>query len=292
MSVSDSRPDGLAEHQVSEVELSRRTYRKKQQLQSVMTSLISTIVFVAIIVIGLKMSPGWPRVKETFFSAEYFVSSFPEILKGLWLNIKVLAIALVGVAIFATLIALVRTSNNPVLFPLRALAALYTTIMRGIPMIVVLYLIGFGIPGLGIFGRIDPSVLGTIAVIMGYSAYVAEVLRAGFNDVHPSQRASARSLGLTAGQTTRMIVIPQALRKVAPALMNDFISMQKDVGLISVLGAVDAVRAAQIEVASTYNFTPYVVASLLFILMSVPFILLNDWYSARLRKRELSGGTV
>nr|WP_303795938.1 amino acid ABC transporter permease [Bifidobacterium catenulatum] len=292
MSVSDSRPDGLAEHQVSEVELARRAYRKKQQLQSVVTSLISTIVFVAIIVIGLKMSPGWPRVKETFFSAEYFVSSFPEILKGLWLNIKVLAIALVGVAIFATLIALVRTSNNPVLFPLRALAALYTTIMRGIPMIVVLYLIGFGIPGLGIFGRIDPSVLGTIAVIMGYSAYVAEVLRAGFNDVHPSQRASARSLGLTAGQTTRMIVIPQALRKVAPALMNDFISMQKDVGLISVLGAVDAVRAAQIEVASTYNFTPYVVASLLFILMSVPFILLNDWYSARLRKRELSGGTV
>lgn len=292
MSVSDSRPDGLAEHQVSEVELARRTYRKKQQLQSVVTSLISTIVFVAIIVIGLKMSPGWPRVKETFFSAEYFVSSFPEILKGLWLNIKVLAIALVGVAIFATLIALVRTSNNPVLFPLRALAALYTTIMRGIPMIVVLYLIGFGIPGLGIFGRIDPSVLGTIAVIMGYSAYVAEVLRAGFNDVHPSQRASARSLGLTAGQTTRMIVIPQALRKVAPALMNDFISMQKDVGLISVLGAVDAVRAAQIEVASTYNFTPYVVASLLFILMSVPFILLNDWYSARLRKRELSGGMV
>lgn len=292
MSVSDHRPDDLAEHQVSEVELSRRAYRKKQQLQSVVTSLISTIVFVAIIVIGLKMSPGWPRVKETFFSAEYFVSSFPEILKGLWLNVKVLAVALIGVAIFATLIALVRTSNNPVLFPLRALAALYTTIMRGIPMIVVLYLIGFGIPGLGIFGRIDPSILGTAAVIMGYSAYVAEVLRAGFNDVHPSQRASAHSLGLTAGQTTRMIVIPQALRKVAPALMNDFISMQKDVGLISVLGAVDAVRAAQIEVASTYNFTPYVVASLLFILMSVPFILLNDWYSARLRKRELSGGTV
>ncbi|WP_394902720.1 amino acid ABC transporter permease [Bifidobacterium pseudocatenulatum] len=292
MSVSDHRPDDLAEHQVSEIELSRRAYRKKQQLQSVVTSLISTIVFVAIIVIGLKMSPGWPRVKETFFSAEYFVSSFPEILKGLWLNVKVLAVALIGVAIFATLIALVRTSNNPVLFPLRALAALYTTIMRGIPMIVVLYLIGFGIPGLGIFGRIDPSILGTVAVIMGYSAYVAEVLRAGFNDVHPSQRASARSLGLTAGQTTRMIVIPQALRKVAPALMNDFISMQKDVGLISVLGAVDAVRAAQIEVASTYNFTPYVVASLLFILMSVPFILLNDWYSARLRKRELSGGTV
>lgn len=292
MSISDNRPDDLASHQTSEVELSRRAYRKRQQLKSVITSLISTIVLAAIIVVGLEMSPGWPRVKETFFSPEYFAASLPEVLTGPWLNVKVLVVALIGVAIFATLIALVRTSNNPVLFPLRVLAALYTTIMRGIPMIVVLYLIGFGIPGLGIFGRIDPSLLGTIAVVMGYSAYVAEVLRAGFNDVHPSQRASARSLGLTAGQTTRMIVIPQALRKVAPALMNDFISMQKDVGLISVLGAVDAVRAAQIEVASTYNFTPYVVASLLFILMSVPFILLNDWYTARLRKRELSGGTV
>ena len=292
MSISDNRPDDLAGHQTSEVELSRRAYRKRQQLKSVITSLISTIVLAAIIVVGLEMSPGWPRVKETFFSPEYFAASLPEVLTGLWLNVKVLVVALIGVAIFATLIALVRTSNNPVLFPLRVLATLYTTIMRGVPMIVVLYLIGFGIPGLGIFGRIDPSLLGTIAVVMGYSAYVAEVLRAGFNDVHPSQRASARSLGLTAGQTTRMIVIPQALRKVAPALMNDFISMQKDVGLISVLGAVDAVRAAQIEVASTYNFTPYVVASLLFILMSVPFILLNDWYAARLRKRELSGGTV
>ena len=164
--------------------------------------------------------------------------------------------------------------------------------MRGIPMIVLLYLIGFGIPGLGLFGRIDPAILGTIAIVLGYTAYVAEVLRAGFNDVHPSQRASARSLGLTAGQTTWLVVIPQALRKVTPALMNDFISMQKDVGLISVLGAVDAVRAAQIEVASSYNFTPYVVASLLFILMSVPFILLSDWYSERLRKREQSGGVV
>ncbi len=292
MSISDNRPDNLAGQQVSEVELSRRAYRKQQQLKSVVTSLVSTIVLAVIVVTGLKMSPGWPRVKETFFSSEYFIKSFPSILDGLWLNVKVLVVAVIGVAIFATLLALLRTSNNPVLFPLRAMAALYTTVMRGIPMIVVLYLIGFGIPGLGIFGRIDPSILGTIAVVMGYSAYVAEVLRAGFNDVHPSQRASARSLGLTASQTTRMIVIPQALRKVAPALMNDFISMQKDVGLISVLGAVDAVRAAQIEVASTYNFTPYVVASLLFILMSVPFILLNDWYSARLRKRELSGGTV
>lgn len=289
-SVTDDSPFDAT--QVSDVELSRRAYRRTQQHKSVITSLVSTVVLVVVVVVILMLSPGWSKVKETFFSPEYFVSSLPAVLDGLWLNLRILVVAVIGVAIFGTLIALVRTSRSPVLFPLRVIATVYTTVMRGIPMIVLLYIIGFGIPGLGLFGRIDPAILGTIAVIMGYSAYVAEVLRAGFNDVHPSQRASARSLGLTAGQTTRIVVIPQAIRKVTPALMNDFISMQKDVGLISVLGAVDAVRAAQIEVASSYNFTPYVVAGLLFILTSVPFILLSDWYSERLRKREQSGGVV
>lgn len=289
----DSAAAALNEtYTVSKVELDRRGFRHSQQIKSVITSIVSTIVLAAIIIVGLELSPGWSHVKETFFSPEYFVKSLPDVAKGLWLNVRVLVVAVIGVAMLSTLLALIRTSRTPILFPLRALVAIYTTVMRGVPIIVVLYLIGFGIPGLGLFGRIDPSILGTIAVVMGYSAYVSEVLRAGFNDVHPSQRASARSLGLTSGQTTRMVVIPQALRSVAPALMNDFISMQKDVGLISVLGAVDAVRAAQIDVASTYNFTPYVVASILFILLSVPFIVLNDWYSDRLRKRELSGGTV
>ncbi|MCI1218979.1 MAG: amino acid ABC transporter permease [Bifidobacterium sp.] len=289
----DSAAAALNEaYTVSKVELDRRGFRHSQQIKSVITSIVSTIVLAAIIIVGLELSPGWSHVKETFFSPEYFVKSLPDVAKGLWLNVRVLVVAVIGVAVLSTLLALIRTSRTPILFPLRALVAIYTTVMRGVPIIVVLYLIGFGIPGLGLFGRIDPSILGTIAVVMGYSAYVSEVLRAGFNDVHPSQRASARSLGLTSGQTTRMVVIPQALRSVAPALMNDFISMQKDVGLISVLGAVDAVRAAQIDVASTYNFTPYVVASILFILLSVPFIVLNDWYSDRLRKRELSGGTV
>ncbi len=277
---------------VSDVELDRQAYRKKQSLTSVVTSIISTIVFAVLIIVGLKLSPGWSQVKESFFNGEYFVQSWPKVAEGLWLNIRVLFFAVIGVAIFGSLLALIRTSRSPILFPLRVLARLYTTFMRGIPMLVVLYLIGFGIPGLGIFGRIPSPVLGTIAVILSYSAYIAEVLRAGFEDVHPSQRASARSLGLTSGQTIRLVVLPQALRKIAPALMNDFISMQKDVGLISVLGAVDAVRAAQIVVAETYNFTPYIVASVLFIIMSVPFILLNDWYSARLRQRELNGGTV
>lgn len=277
----------------SDVELERRATRRREHIRSITTSIISSLVLALVVYTGLKLSPGWTRVKESFFSGQYFVSSFMNVLKGLWLNVEVLFFAVIGVAILGLVIALLRTSRSAILFPLRILAMVYTTVLRGIPMIVVLYLIGFGIPGLGIFpGRIDPAILGTIAIILAYSAYVAEVLRAGLESVHPSQRASARSLGLSAGKTMRLVIIPQALRKIAPALMNDFISMQKDVGLISVLGAVDAVRAAQIDVATSYNFTPYVVASVLFILLSIPFIILNDWYSDKLRKRELSGGTV
>ncbi|SDR65184.1 amino acid ABC transporter permease [Parafannyhessea umbonata] len=283
---------GSSKDAVSNVELEREEYRRKQNVRSHLTSVVSSLVLVGLVAFGLSNSPGWPRVQQSFFSPEYFAQAWPQVLDGLLLNLRVLVVAVIGVAILGTALALCRITTSAVMFPLRVVARLYTTIMRGIPMLVVLYLIGFGIPGLGIFGRIDPAILGTVAIIMSYSAYIAEVLRAGFQDVHPSQRASARSLGLTSGQTMRLVIIPQALRKIAPALMNDFISMQKDVGLISTLGAVDAVRAAQIMVAKTYNFTPYVVASVLFILLSVPFILLNDWYSAKLRRREQTGGMV
>ena len=283
---------GSSKDAVSDVELEREEYRRRQNVRSHLTSAVSSLAFVGLVAFGLSNSPGWPRVQQSFFSPEYFAQAWPQVLDGLLLNLRVLVVAVIGVAILGTALALCRITTSAVMFPLRVVARLYTTIMRGIPMLVVLYLIGFGIPGLGIFGRIDPAILGTVAIIMSYSAYIAEVLRAGFQDVHPSQRASARSLGLTSGQTMRLVIIPQALRKIAPALMNDFIAMQKDVGLISTLGAVDAVRAAQIMVAKTYNFTPYVVASVLFILLSVPFILLNDWYSAKLRRREQTGGMV
>jgi polar amino acid transport system permease protein len=159
-------------------------------------------------------------------------------------------------------------------------------------MIIVLYLIGFGIPGLRIFGRIDAALLGTISIIVVYSAYCSEVLRAGIESVHPSQRAAARALGLSHSQTMRLIVLPQAIRKVVPALMNEFVSMQKDVGLVSVLGAIDAVRSAQIMVSKGYNFTPYLVTGVMFVAMSFPVIRLTDWYTARLKKREQTGGTV
>lgn len=277
---------------VSEVELQRRAYRRRQTGRSVAISAISTIVFAAIVWVALSLSPGWEATRQTFFSGGHFVQALPAVLTGLWLNIQVLFFAVIGVAIVAVLLATLRSLPGPVFFPLRFLAAAYTDLFRGMPFLIVLYLIGFGIPALNPSQRVPLVLLGTIALILTYSSYVAEVLRAGLEAVHPSQRYAARSMGLTHGQALRFVVVPQAVRKVTPALMNDFVSMQKDVGLISVLGAVDAIRAAQNIQATTFNFTSYVVAGLVFVAFSWPFIRLSDWYTARLRRREQTGGTV
>ncbi|QIK62281.1 amino acid ABC transporter permease [Leucobacter viscericola] len=277
---------------VSTIELERRAFRRTRKRRSILVSVLSTLVFAAVIAVILVNSPGWSRVSETFFDPAVAIDAFPRVIEGLWLNIQVLFAAVIGVAILGTLLAVTRTLKGPVFTPLRLLAAGYTDIFRGIPVLLVLYLVGFGIPGLELTGRMPAQFWGTIALILCYSAYVAEVLRAGIDAVHPSQRLAARSLGLSHGKTLRIVVLPQAVRKVTPALMNDFVSMQKDVGLISVLGAVDAVRAAQIEVASSYNFTPYVLAGILFVLLSWPFIRLTDWMTARAQKREQIGGTV
>ncbi|WP_195224719.1 amino acid ABC transporter permease [Schaalia turicensis] len=277
---------------VSDVELGRRAYRRKRATRSILISMASTLIFALVMWFVITRSPGWERTQETFFSGEHFIKALPQVAEGLWLNIRILLVSVIGVAFFATLLAAARTLGGPIFFPVRFLAAAYTDIFRGVPFLVVLYLIGFGIPALNPTTRIPVAFLGTVALILTYTSYVAEVLRAGLESVHPSQRYAARSLGLTHGQTLRHIIVPQAIRKVTPALMNDFISMQKDVGLISVLGAVDAIRGAQIYQAMTYNFTSYVVAGLLFIVMSFPFIRLSDWYTARLRQREQMEGTV
>ncbi|MDR2538146.1 MAG: amino acid ABC transporter permease [Bifidobacteriaceae bacterium] len=283
--------DPASDYTPSSLELDRRTFRKKQTTKSVIISIISTIALAVVIYLTLSNSSGWNRVRETFFNGEYFISALPEVLKGLLVNLRILVFALIGTAILSLLLAIARTTRTPVLFPLRFIARAYTDIFRGIPMIVLLYLIGFGIPGLEITeGRIDAAQLGTAAIIIGYSAYVSEVLRAGIESIHPSQRAAARSLGLTYNQTTALIVLPQAIRKVIPALMNDFVAMQKDVGLVSVLGILDAVREAQIEVAHSFNFTPYVAAAVVFVCLSFPFIRLTDWYSKKVQQREFAQG--
>jgi polar amino acid transport system permease protein len=276
----------------SALELDRRGYRRRQTTRSVLVSLVSTVVLAAALVLTLRATPGWQRVQDSFFDLEIARQSFPRVLEGLWLNVRVLLVASVGVLVVALIVATLRTLRGPVFFPIRALAAGYTDLFRGMPLIIVLYLVGFGVPGLQLFGRMDAAFWGTIALVLTYSAYVAEVFRAGIEAVHPSQRLAARGLGLTHGQTMRRIVLPQAVRKVTPALMNDFVAMQKDVGLISVLGAVDAVRAAQIETARFYDFTPYVVAGLLFVALALPVIRFTDWYSARVRAREQVGSVV
>lgn len=276
----------------SEIELGRRAYRRRQTSKSVAISFISTIVFAAAVWVLVVSTPGWTEVQQKFFNFEIAVQSFPRIIEGLWLNIRVLFFAAIGVLIVSIALALARTVRSPLFFPLRALATAYTDLFRGMPLIIVLYLVGFGVPALGLFPRMPVEFWGTIALILTYSAYVSEVFRAGIEAVHPSQRLAARALGLSHAQTMRRVVMPQAVRKVTPALMNDFVAMQKDVGLISVVGAIDAVRAAQIETAATYNFTPYVVAGLLFVLLALPMIRLTDWYTARLRKREQMGSIV
>lgn len=281
----------LSDSEVSKAELDRRLYRRSQRSRSVFVAFISTLVFAIVVWFGLIATPGWTRVQESFFSWEVAVQAWPRVLDGLLLNLRVLAVAAVLVVIFGLLLAIMRTLKSPVFFPLRMLAKGYVDLFRGMPLIIVLYLVGFGIPGLRLefLGRIPAEVLGTIALTLTYSAYVSEVFRAGIESVHSSQRLAARSLGLTNAQSMRLVVLPQAVRKVVPPLMNDFVALQKDVGLISVLGAIDAVRGAQIEVAKFANFTPYVLAGLMFVLLAIPTIRLADYVTKRLSDKEQAG---
>ena len=284
----------LSYEEASSAERARRDYRQQRKTRSIWLALLSTLVFAAVVWFGLIATPGWSRVETSFFSWEVAVAAAPRVLDGLFLNLRVLAAAALLVLIFGLLLAIFRTLKSPVFFPLRMLSKGYVDLFRGLPLIIVLYLVGFGIPGLRLefLGRVPAEVLGTIALTLTYSAYVSEVFRAGIESVHPSQRLAARSLGLSYKQSMRFVVLPQAIRKVVPPLMNDFVALQKDVGLISVLGAIDAVRGAQIEVAKFANFTPYVVAGLLFVLLAIPTIRIADAVTKRYSQREQNGSVL
>lgn len=288
------RPDERdgAVRPVSPVELSRRAHRRRRSTRSAVIAVVSTVVLAVLLYVLVIRTPGWAAVQRQFFDPATAVEKLPDVLRGLVVNLRILVFAALGVAAFGTLIAVVRTLRGPVFAPLRLLAAAYTDLFRGIPLIIVLYLVGFGVPGLGIFPRLPYEFWGTIALVLTYSAYVSEVIRAGIEGVHPSQRLAARSLGLSHAQTLRIVVLPQAVRRVTPALMNDLVSMQKDVGLVSILGVIDAVRSAQIETSSAGNFTPYVVAGLLFVLISLPLIRITDRIAARAQRREQAGAVV
>jgi polar amino acid transport system permease protein len=267
--------------------LDRQAFRRSRARRSTLVALLSTVVFATVLLVVVTNAPGWPRVRESFFDLRIGWESLPAVLSGLWLNLRVLAVATVLVLVVGLALALVRASRGPVWFPVRALATGYVDVFRGLPLLICLYLVGFGLPGLRLNGvPNDPVLLGGLALVLVYSAYVAEVFRAGIESVHPSQLAAAKSLGLDYRRTMRLVVLPQAVRRVTPALLNDFVALQKDCGLISVLGAVDAVRAAQIQSASTYNFTPYVVAGLLFVALAVPSARLADWVARRAATRQ------
>lgn len=274
----------------SPIEQQRRAFRRARSRRSRLIAAGSSIAIIALITIGLLNTPGWTDVRKTFFDVGYGVQVFPDIARGLWLNIRLWVICEVAILILAMGVALVRALRGPVFFPLRALATVYTDLFRGMPMILILLMFGFGMPKLKI-DWLPTSALfwGCVALILGYGAYVSEVFRAGIESIHPSQRAAARSLGLTHGKTMRYVVVPQAIRRVLPPLLNDAVSLMKDTGLIYILGVIyDAVLEADIKRADSFNYTPYVVAGLLFVVVTVPLTRLTDWISRR--QGWVSGG--
>jgi polar amino acid transport system permease protein len=246
------------------------------------------VVFGAIVV-AIVTSPHWPEVKEAFFNRQIFRDSFPEIASAFLVNVKMFCIAEAIILVTALTLAVLRGLPGPVFFPIRLLAVAYVDFFRGIPTILLIYLLGFGVPALQLPG-VPTSVLfwGMASLILVYTAYVSEVYRAGIDSVHPSQNAAARSLGLSHGQSLRYVVVPQAVRRVVPPLLNDFIGLQKDTALVGVLGVIEAFKQTQIDQAATFNFTPGVVAAILFLLITIPLTRLTDWLISRDRRRLLA----
>jgi polar amino acid transport system permease protein len=271
---------------LSAVQQARIAWRRRQTTRSILVAAGSTAVLGALLVVAVTGAPGWDRVRQSFLDPSIAVESLPAILRGLWLNIRLLFFCALGSLGLGLVIALLRTLRGPVFFPVRALAVSYTYTFRGLPLIIVIYVLTLGVPGLRLQGMPSVLVLGGAALVLTYSGYIAEVFRAGIESVHPSQVAAARSLGLTYRQAMRHVVLPQAVRRVAPPLLNDTVALQKDVGLVSLAGPIDAVRAAQISTAEHFNYTPYIVAGVLFVLLAIPLIAVTDWVTVRAARRQ------
>ncbi len=261
------------------------------EARSVSIAVMSTVVVFTVIALSVVNSPGWETVKSAFFNRAEARDVFPLVARAFLLNVKMFSIAEVLILAFALLLAVVRSLPGPVFFPLRLMVIVYTDFFRGVPTILVVYVLGFGMPGLQLTGiPTDPVFWGVVSLVLVYSAYVAEVYRAGIESVHPSQEAAARSLGLSRGQTLRFVIVPQAVRRVIPPLLNDFIGLQKDTALVSVLGSVDALQQANINSAADFNYTPYVVAAFFFVLLTIPLARFTDWLTERERRRRQAGG--
>ena len=267
--------------------LSRRAaYERTRKRRSIAVATVSSLTVVAAIVLLVPRMPRWDRVRESFFSGERFADSFPRLLEAFVLDIKIFAWSTPAIVILALLVAIARNSRSAALFPVRVLTIAYTDIMRGVPVILSIYLIGFGVPGLGLERPWNsPLLWGSVALVLTYASYVAEVFRAGIESIHESQRAAARSLGLSNWQTMRFVVLPQAIRRVVPPLMNDMVSLQKDVALVSLIGPIEILRQAGVDKSKFANFTPYVVAAVVFLMMTIPLTRTTDYLLERERRR-------
>ncbi|MGE5137568.1 MAG: amino acid ABC transporter permease [Gemmatimonadota bacterium] len=263
-------------------------------------STVSTLVVVAALAAVFLLAPGSAEVRHTFFSPHDMWQSFIgnprqgyySVGAALWLNIRMFLVAEVLILVLALAVALVRQSTGPVLTPLRALCVIYVDFFRGVPLILVVYALGLGVPALRLpfISSQSNTIYGVAALTLSYSAYVSEVYRAGLNSVHQSQVAAARSLGLSQASTLRYVVLPQAVRNIIPPLLNDFISLQKDTALVGVIGAIEANQAAQIYGSTVFNYSSFTVAALLFLILTIPLARFTDRLVARDRRRRLAGG--
>jgi polar amino acid transport system permease protein len=260
--------------------------------KGVAIALLSTAVFATVVIVAVTQSKGWPEVKRVFFNWDDISSSFPDIARAFVLNVKIFLVCEVFILVFALVIAVLRSLPGPVFFPLRALAIVYADVARGVPTILVIALLGFGAPALQLSGvPRSPVFWAGLGLILIYSGYVAEVYRAGIESVHPSQEAAARSLGLSRLQALRRVILPQAIRRVIPPLLNDFIGLQKDTALVGTLGVIEAFNQAQIDTNATFTYGSYLAAAALFVAITIPIARLTDWLIARDRqKRQAAGG--
>ena len=271
-------------------ELERRGVRRRQRSQQALTATAVTVVVLGVGGWAVTLTPGWDRFQETFLSWEDAKASFPSIREGFWLNVKLFLVCEVFILVLGLAVALARQARSAWLAPLRVVAVVYTDVFRGIPTILLVLIMALGVPALNLEGlTVDPFFWAGVALVMSYGAYVAEVFRSGIDSIHPSQINSASALGLSRPQTLRFVVVPQAVRRVVPPLLNDFVSLQKDTALVAVAGVFDAMFAARDYSAYNFNYTSYVVVAVFFVVMTVPLARFCDWLQRRWMERERAG---
>jgi len=260
----------------------REIYEAERRRRSLAVAAASTAVVVLALIMLVPLTPGWEKVQKSFFNGAVLAKTFPRLLDAFKVNVMIFAWSAPSIAVLGLLIALARNVRAPTLFPLRIFATIYTDVFRGVPVILTVYLIGFGIPGLGLPRPWNsPYIWGSVALVLTYSAYVAEIFRSGIGSVHHSQRSAALSLGLSEGQAMRDVILPQAVRNVVPSQMNMLIALQKDVSLLSFIGPVEIFRQAGVFKSLLANFTPYVGAAIIFLAVTIPATRYADYLMAK-----------